>query len=190
MQINIKQHKISIGNTYDITVNNVPSFKAESKIFRIMAEININDITANDNDATIKRLFKPFMVKYNIQSKKFGELLFDTVSFWKNHYFCVVGMDKYEVFEHRGRKVSIFKNDVQIAAFKRKAISVAMGDDYTVNANDDADANLLVCFCIICDNFNDAGKDKGIVNLNLGNLFQARKFDESWEPVLGSARTI
>jgi uncharacterized protein YxjI len=181
MQIQISQHKISIGNKYDIAVNGVPSFKAESKIFRIMAEININDITANDNDARIKRLFKPFMVKYKINSKNYGELLFDTVSYWKNHYCCVVGMDKYEVFEHRGRKVSIFKNDKQIAAFKRKSVSIAMGDEYTVHADDDADANLLVCFCIICDNFNDAGKDKGLINLNLGNLFQARRFDEAWQ---------
>jgi hypothetical protein len=181
MELHISQHKISIGSKYDVTVNNIPSFKAESKIFRIMAEIDVNDITAIDNDAKIKRLFKPFMVKYNIQSKKYGDLLFDTVSFWKNHYYCVVGMDKYEVFEHRGKKVSIFKNDKQIAAFRRKTVSIAMGDDYTVYADDDADANLLTCFCIICDNFNDAGKDKGLVNLNLGNLFQAKKFDESWQ---------
>ncbi len=190
MQIHIQQHKISIGNKYDIKVNGEASFKAESKIFRFLAEIHLNDITEQDNDAVIKRQFKPFMVKYVIQSKRYGDLLFDTVSFWRNHYCCVVGMDKYEVFEHRGRKVSIFKNDEQIASFKRKAVSVAMGDDYTVYANDGADSNLLVCFCIICDNFNDAGKDKGIINLNLGNLFQARKFDESWQPLLGSARSV
>ena len=183
MRIDIHQKKISLTSNYEIVKNGKALFRATAKLFRIFSEIRLFREVDENSHAVIKRLFSFFTAKYRLEMVNGSEALFYTVSFWKNHYRCEYRGKRYDVFGHRGRKFSIFKNDKQIAYFVKEAVSYFAGDNYKLIADDGEDIVLLVSFVLIVDNYRSRGGNRGAVNFDIGNIFQARPFDESWKPV-------
>lgn len=182
MEIDINQKKISIGDKFQIFIDGTQTHRAAAKIFRVFAEINVFDVNSDFPEMTIRRKFAFFKAKYDI-AKKDGiayELL--TKSFWKGHLQCVWGADVYDIYAHRGRKYSVYKNDKQIAWWDKAAVTWFNGDNYKIIADKDCDKLLMIALCLAVDNYASNDKDKKAVNLNIGRIGpQARKFDPAWQ---------
>jgi len=183
MEIDINQKKISIGDKYQVFIDGVQTHRAAAKIFRVFSEINLFDLNSDFPEMTIKRRFAFLAAKFDI-SKKDG-IIYELVtkSFWKSHLQCVWGSDVYDVYSHRGRKRSVYKNDKQVAWWDKKAVTWFNGDNYKIIADKDCDKLLIISFCLAVDNYTSNDKNKGAVNFNVGRIGpQARKFDPSWQP--------
>jgi uncharacterized protein YxjI len=187
MEININQKKISVGDKYKIFTDGQPSHTASRKLFRFLPEVNLFRLNDDQPVMTIKKRISFFSAKYNIlrwDNRRGNDILeFRTVAFWKAQYQCQAGNDTYDIYGHRGLKCSIYKNDRQIAWWDQQAVSWFAGDNYTIIADHDADADLLISFCLVIDNFRSDDHDGKTLTFHLGHIGpQARKFDPGWQP--------
>ncbi len=183
MEIDINQQAIAIGDKYKIFTDGQQTHTASKGIFQLLAEINLFDNSNGRPRMAINKRFAWFKAKYDITRWDNVIYQFRTVSYWRPHYQCRCGNDTYDIYAHSGRKYSIYKNGKQVAWWNKKAVTWFDGDNYNMLADKDCDANLLISFCLIIDNFssNDE-RNKNTVNFNFGNIFQAKKFDENWQP--------
>jgi len=183
MRIDITQQDISIGDKYSILVNDQQTYYASGAVLTLLAEIKLTKEKGGEPLLVIKKKFSPFAATYTIKLSDGTMLDFTTVSILQMQYQCVCGEDTYDIYGNRGRKYSIFKNDVQIGYFVEAAVTMFMGDNYTIYANSDCDKELVIAFCLIIDNYanNDSRKSSININFNLG-IFGLRKFDSDWEP--------
>ncbi|TAJ12520.1 hypothetical protein DMA11_12660 [Marinilabiliaceae bacterium JC017] len=182
MRIDINQKKMAIGDKFSVVHNQQTTLKAASKIFRILSEIEVFRADNEKKLASIKKKFAFFKARYHVEIENQAPILFNTESYWKNHFRCINGTDTYDIYGHRGRKFSIFKNDQQVAWFTKEAVTFFEGDNYMMMANDDADQFLMVCFVLIVDNYRSKKRNNNAINIDLGNVFQARPFDKNWLP--------
>lgn len=183
MIIDINQAQIALADKYRIYIDEQleADYRAARRLWRIFAEVDL--FRGNDPDPrlTIKKQFAPFMASYEIR-RGGDRYRFSTRSFWKHRYQCNAGADAYTVYGHRGRKYSIFKNDVQVGWWNKEAISWFAGDNYRIICDDDTDIELLIAFCLIIDNYRNDDHDGSTFNYDFGNLVQAKKFDTAWQP--------
>jgi uncharacterized protein YxjI len=183
MEIDINQKKISIGDKYQVFIDGSQTHYAAAKIFRIFSEINLFDLNSDFPLMIIKRRFAFFVAKYDITKKDGGVFQFITKSFWKAHFQCACGSDVYDIYGHRGRKYSVYKNDRQVAWWDKKAVTWFNGDNYKIIADKDCDKLWIISFCLTVDNYASNDKEKKTVNFNIGRIGpQVRKFDPSWQP--------
>jgi uncharacterized protein YxjI len=183
MKIDVNQWKIAIGDKYDIFVENGLSHNAATEIFKILSVIDLYDAGGSIPVMKIKKKWSWWGAKYDLLKPDGSVFNYRSVSVWRITYQCQVGNDLYDIYGHRGRKHSVFKNGVQIAWWDKKAVTWFDGDNYSITADDNADKELLICFCLLMDNYASKDKDKSTVNISLGNLgIGARKFDNNWQP--------
>lgn len=183
MEIDINQKKITIGDKYQIFIDGQQTHHASSQLLKMLTEIILFE---NDRDTAImtinKRLFL-FSPKYDITRWNDQLLQFRTISYWKLHYQCLYGDNNYEIFGHRRRKYSIYKNGIQIAWWDKEAVTWFAGDNYKIIADSDCDVDLIISFCLIVDNFSNNDHAGGSFTYSFGNIFfQAKKFDKTWLP--------
>jgi uncharacterized protein YxjI len=182
MEIDINQQKISIGDKYKIFVDGEQTHYASRRLFSLLPVVQLYQLQNERPRMTINKRLAFFKAKYDLTRWDDQVLEFRTQFFWKAQYQCQVGPDDYVLYGHRGRKVSIYKNDRQIAWWDKQAVSWFAGDNYKLTCDKDADTELLIAFCLIVDNFASDDHDGNMINIDLGNLFQARKFDRDWQP--------
>ncbi len=190
MQIDINQKKIALGSKYEIVRNGKTIYKAASKLFRFLSEINLFRPEDDHVLLSIHRLFSFFTAKYSLEMDNGSEALFYTVKYWKNHYRCEYRGKGYDIYGHRKRKFSIFKNDNQIARFEKEAVSYFEGDNYKLTADDDVEVILLLGFVLVIDNYRNRSRNRGIINYDFGSVFEARPFDENWIPAENIDKTV
>lgn len=184
MEIDINQKKISIGDKYQIFIDGQLTHTASTKLFRWLAEINLFENGSGSPKYTIKKKWTFFNTSFDLTGLDNNVLEFRTKSFWKSHYFCQVGQDLFEIFGHRGRKYSIYKNNKQVAWWDKKAVAWFNGDNYKIIADKDCDPELIVSFCLIIDNTRSNDNNGNALTIDLGNIGpQARKFDPTWQPM-------
>jgi uncharacterized protein YxjI len=183
MIININQKKVSIGDKYQVFTDSEPTHRASSKVFRLFPEISLIENGSDIHVLTINRKFSFFKAKFDITLADGSILEFRTASFWKGHYHCDHGFDRYDIYRHNGRKCSIYHNDRQIAWWDKKAVTWFNGDNYTIVADRNCNKNLVIAFCLILDNYASEG-NKNTVNIDVGRIGpQAKQFDKHWMPV-------
>ena len=183
MEIDINQQKISVGDRYQIFTNAKPTHTAERELFKLRPIIRLFENGSSTVHMTITKRFAWLKAKYDIQRRDNNILEFRTVSFLKSQYTCPAGNDDYDIYGHRGRKYSIYKNDSQVAWWDKRAVSWFAGDNYKIIADDDCDASLIISFCLIVDNFSSNDHNGTALTINLGNIgFGAKKFDKDWQP--------
>lgn len=184
MEIDINQKKISIGDKYQIFIEGQQAYSASRQLLQLLPEINLFQTNSGGGARmTIKKRLSWFKAKYDITRWDNNVFQFRTKSIWKLHYQCQFGPDTYDIYGHRGRKYSVYKNDIQVAWWDKKAVSWFAGDNYKITADKDCDIDLIISFCLIVDNFSYNDKDGNTVTYDLGNIgFQAKKFDNSWHP--------
>lgn len=185
MEININQKKISVGDKYKIFIGDQQAYSASTKLFRWLAEINLFDSIGGNAKMTMKKKWAWLRTSYDITRWDGYLFEFRTMSVWKRHYQCQAGSDLYDIYGHRGRKYSIYKNDRQIAWWDKNRVTWFEGDNYKIIADNNCDQELLISFCLVIDNAFSNDKNRGAVTINIGNIGpQARKFDPSWQPKL------
>jgi uncharacterized protein YxjI len=181
MRIDINQKRISIGEKYDVFVNGQAAYRADSTLFRILRVIDLYTVDGDLPLLTIRRRLSFIFKKYDII--RGGELNpFRVVKFWRRHYRCAAGRDIYDIYGHRSRKFSIFKNDVQVAWWEEASVTWFKGDNYAMLADEKGDREMLIAFCLIIDDWRSR-KKHGAVNFHLGYIGpEDRAFDPSWAP--------
>lgn len=181
MEININQNKVSIGDKYKIFIGERQAYIAAAKLFRWLAEIILKDMNERPK-LTIKKKWFFVRPSYNIIRGQ-DTYAFETISFWKNHFQCQVGADVYDIYGHKGRKYSIYKNDTQVAWWEKARVTWFAGDNYKMIADNDSDTELLIALALVVDNAKSNKQDRGAVTVNIGHIGpQAKKFDPSWQP--------
>jgi len=183
MEIDINQKKISIGDKYQIFSEGRQTHSASRQLLQLLPEINLFENENGRARMTLNKRLSMFKAKYDITRWDNSLFQFRTISIWKLHYECQFGSDKYDIYGHRGRKYSIYKNDIQVGWWDKKAVSWFAGDNYKITADKDCDVDLIISFCLIIDNFASNDKDGNTVTYDLGNIgFQVKKFDKTWQP--------
>ena len=182
MQIDINQHKISFGDKYEIYINGEPAYKAAIEWFRLLSVIDLFDLRFGELKMQIKRRWSFWRANYDLIRPDGRVYKFKTVSFWKIIYQCVIENDIYEIYGHRGRKHSIFKNGQQIAFWDKELVTWFEGDNYTMITNNKVDEILLISFCLVIDNYASKNHQED-VTVDWGNLgLRSMKFDKNWRP--------
>jgi len=182
MEIVIHQKKIAIGDKYHIFTNQQFSHTASRQLFQLLAEILLFNKQQSTPILKINKRFYWFKAKYDIRVQDGAVLLFRTKSRWKRHYQCQTGTDHYDIYGHLGRKYSVYKNDIQIAWWKKGAITWFEGDNYVIAADDDSDRHLLIAFCLIIDNM-QGNHGENALTIHIGHMgLQSKKFDSDWLP--------
>ncbi len=183
MRIDINQKKIALGDQYRIYTNEKETHQAHTELFTFLPVIQL---AIKDNLNPLLKIHKKwslFKAKYDMTIANTEKLEFRTKSFWRPHYQCQLGADLYDVYANKGRKYSVYKNNVQIAWWDKEAVTWFEGDNYTLLADDDADHTLLIAFCLIVDNFNSKKNEGNTVTYDFGNIGRSAKpFDEYWRP--------
>jgi len=183
MEIDINQKKISIGDKYQIFTDGQLTHSAASELFNLLPVVNLFENNYEMPRMIISKRLSWFKAKYDITQWDNDVFEFRTNSFWKLHYRCQVGNDVYDIYGHRSIKYTIYKNNIQIAWWDKKAVSWFAGDNYKIIADKDCNFNLLISFCLIIDNFSSDDNDGNALNIDLGSFgFQAKKFDLNWKP--------
>jgi hypothetical protein len=140
------------------------------------------DLTGNNQRLTITKRFS-WKTKYDITLGDNNILAFRTKSSWKSHYQCQLGSDLFDIYSHKGRKYSVYKNDRQVAWWDQQRVTWFEGDNYKIIADADSDDELLMGFCLIIDNSFSNSNEDNTVTINVGNIGpQARAFDPTWQP--------
>jgi hypothetical protein len=180
MQIIINQAKVSLHQKYKVSIGSEEKYIATKKLFRLLSEIELKYTQSDSVRLTIKRQWEWFKYSYDISESPYSVYEFRTISFWKNHYQCLVGADKYEIFGHKGRKHSVYLNDKMIGYWELGAVTWFEGDVYKIHVNKHVNVELIVAFCILLDDAKQDNK-RGTLSLNLGWFGpQAREFDTTW----------
>jgi len=182
MRIDINQKKIAFGNKFTIVKNGKTILRAASKLFRILSVTEIFQPYSDLPLVSIRRKLAFVKAKYDIEIMNQPIYYFRTVSYWKNHHQCKAGSTVYDVYGHRGRKYSIYKNDEQVAYFEKEAVTFFEGDNYKLIAEEDANHILLVSIVLTVDNYRSNNKNDSAINIDLGHIFQASKFNHEWTP--------
>lgn len=181
MKIRIKQHSISFGSQYKIFFENDEKFYAETDLF---SNSIINIYKLNERQPSF-RTFKSlyfYCPKYKIEMPNGDRIKFASFNFWRTIYRLEKGNDIYELYRHKERKVSVFKNDIQIAYWAKEAITYLVGDYYEITANKNSEKELLIAFCLIIDNIHSKGGH--LFNVDLGIVFKEKKeFNYKWKPI-------
>ena len=182
MRFDINQKKISIGDKYQIFIDGQQRYSGAKKLFRWLAEIELSDLMNQQVRLTIKKRLSLFRAKFRIIYPMGIEYQFETISYWKLHYRCVFNKDTYEIYGHRGRKYSVYKNGIQIAWWDKELVSWFNGDNYTIIADNDCNYELLIAFCLVIDEFR-SDDNKSAVNIDVGHIGPlAMQFNPNWQP--------
>ncbi len=161
-----------------IFINRQSEYSASSELFRLLSVINLFKNDSPEARLTIHKRWSFFKPKYDIGFRDGKKLEFRALSFWKMHYQCQCGPDIYNIYGHRGRKHSVYKNDTQVAWWDKEVVSWFDGDNYTIMADGDSNTELIIAFCLIMDNHKSDRHDGNAVSIDIGNIGgQVKKFD-------------
>lgn len=133
-----------------------------------------NDIISYVNS----RYTIPFIqVKYIINFK--GEIItLKSKSLFSPYYQFVFEGISYKIILHRGLKISIFENDIQIGYFQKEPVSLGWNENFKIIVKNTVNLDLIcsIFFALECE-FAQMSE----ININLGLQFNEQmKFDKNW----------
>lgn len=178
--IRISQKKISIGDKYVISVNGQQVLKGARSLWKLYPQVSVTPITGGDPLYIVEQRYaflKPAFI-FTFGGNKYD---LTTISWWKRHYQIHMGQDIFDIYGHRGRKVSIFLNGKQVAWFESAAVTFLSGDEYNIHADASVSVDWLIAITLMWDMFNNRG-NKGLINIRFGSIIQKVPFDKTWVP--------
>jgi uncharacterized protein YxjI len=183
MDIEIHQEKISLGDRYAVFSGGVQTHSAAARFPRIRAVIDLARFDSGEGLLTIQRRFAFFKAQYDISFPDGTFAFFETLSYWQKHFQCTRGETIFDIYGHRGRRFSVFKNGVQVGWWERNSITWFKGDSYKLVADKSNDNALIIAFCLIIDNYSNSDRSRNMVTINFGSLMPgAKSFDPGWQP--------
>ncbi len=182
MVININQKKIAFEDKYRIYVNGKLSHSASTELISFLPRLYLFSNQSSRARLIMKKRWSWFNTKYRVTLWDGNDINFTTVSLWRSHYQCQEGVNLYDIYGHKGRKHSVYKNDVQVAWWDKEMVSWFEGDNYKLVADDDSDYELIVAFCLMLDNQNSSNDNGNTVIIDFGNIGpQAKEFNYEWK---------
>lgn len=177
--VDVSQKKISIGDKYTIAINGQPYYRAKTSIWKLFPKVDLLPLQGEQIFMSLERGFGIIIPKITFT---IGTMYYnlETLSWFKSRYAIRVGKDYFEIVGHRGRKVSIFQNGMQIAWFNNEAVTFFSGDNYHCTANANAPGEWLIAIILFWDLQFNRG-DKKAINIKLGSIFQTQPFDKNWQ---------
>jgi len=181
MNATIKERKFSLRSEYDITSPTAVYF-AQKAILSLLASLEIR--TQNDRVvATIHGNFSISHASYDFALADGRNFHYQCEKVWKGVYSCQGPSGNYHLFQHKGVRYSIFKDDTQIAAITRNKLVLGTGHEYDIQMNADADLIILSCMILALNTESSSDDGQNSVTYEFGNIGpEDRKFDESWQP--------
>jgi len=181
VNVTIKEHKFSLRSEYDITSPSTV-YIAQKALLSLLAKLEIR--TQNDRVvATIHGNFSLFRANYDFALADGRNFHYHCEKLWKGVYSCEGADGSYHLFQHKGVRYSIFKDDTQIAAITRNKFIVGSGNEYDIEMNGDADLVVVSCMILALNTEDGDDSDQGTFTYDFGSLGpEDRKFDESWQP--------
>lgn len=177
--IDVNQKKISIGDKYTIAINGQPFYKAKASLWKLFPKIDLLSLQGDQVFMSIEQgwgFLKPKFV-FTIGGMQYN---LETISWWKRRFRIQVGRDMFEIIGHRGRKVSIFQNDRQIAWFDNQAVTFFSGDNYHCTAHAAAPAEWLIAIMLFWDAHYNR-EQKSAINIKFGSIIESQPFDKNWQ---------
>ena len=121
MQIDINQKPISLGDKYKVFIEGKEIFTGNMRLFESFPVIHLTESRVN-RQITISKIFSWFKAKYQLTIGDGNVLDFITLSACKRHFRCNYGSEIFEVYGHKGRKYSVYKNGRQVARWEKKMV--------------------------------------------------------------------
>jgi hypothetical protein len=183
MEIDINQQKISAIDKYKIFVNRHELYRATAELFRPFDRLYLFPIDQKKPKYKIIRKLTFFRTSYDIRTQDNHVFPFRTGQYIRGHYYCQAGQDRYDIYVNRGRRYSVYKNDVQVAWWDKEAVAWFKGDNYKIIADNDCHYELIISFCLIIDNAFNNNSGNSFVKVSFGRIGPiAREFDPTWRP--------
>ncbi len=188
MFMQIVRERWSIRQKFDISIDGQPRMVAKRKFFTWFPKFTLYE-TGGEPILRTKCLFHAVRPRFEIRLRD-GRTMRLAAESHNFHFVCRAGRDRYELFAHKGRRVSIFRNDRQIAYFERQKLTVLNKRVYDVYADDDANAEWLAAFILAWDSHHVDETGEAEIRVDLGFLGpEDRPFDESWTPRAAGERS-
>lgn len=189
IEINKKKirNKIMIpqGFKYDIYCQEkqIRFARSQLQVLWFMTHIYLCSIEGAQSLLTLARRFSIFRTNYDIQFNSGRIAKFRTILVWKGHYQCKYANEIYDIYSHRGRKYSVYKNNSQIAWWDQKSVMWFEGNNYKILADDDCDIDIIISFFLIIDDWSSNNSDSATVTIDFGYIGpQAKEFNPHWRP--------
>ncbi len=179
--IQISQKKIAIGDKYTISLNGNQVLKASRRLLKIFPLVEVMPLQGGNPVFTVERRMSWLKPAYVFT---FGQNQYEltTVSWWKRHYQVHLGKDIFDIYGHRGRKVSVFLNNKQVAWFDSAAVTFFAGDEYNIHADGSVSVDWMIAIALFWDSWYNRSGNKSMINIKFGAIIQKQPFDKSWIP--------
>jgi hypothetical protein len=178
MQLHIQFQQKSNNATININDEQV-YYTSDNKGFFVQ---KIALFASSDKQKILEGFCRMLPPKFKIILSDKTELAFKPDGLQALNYYCKTQGNRYDIYQHKDRKHSIFLNEKQIAYFDKGEISSFGADSYILTANNDTDKELLLGFLLVLHIINGSSK-QSIYSKDIGNIWEKRAFDPSWTPI-------
>jgi hypothetical protein len=177
MEVHIQFQEKS--NNSRITINDLDVYyTAENKGFFVQ---KITLLRSSDKQMILEGYCRMLPPKFKIILSDKTDLALKPDGLQALRFICQKGADKYDIYQHKDRKYSIFLNDKQVAFFDKAEISSFGADNYTLIADNDVDIELLLGYLLVLHIINGSSK-QSIYSKDIGNVWEKKPFDSNWIP--------
>ncbi len=177
MQVTVKFGEKS--NCASIAINQQETYKTIENNGFLVQKIELQRLA--DNKPILQAYCRMLPPKFKIIMKDGMEFPFKMDGVQALKYSCDKNGILYEVYQHKDRKHSIFKNDIQIAYFDKDEYAKFGADRYILIADEHSDIELYLGFLLILHMIHGSDK-KSISSKDIGNVWEKRAFDVNWKP--------
>jgi uncharacterized protein YxjI len=180
VDLTIKEQKVSFTSEYDITTPK-DNYYARKKILSVVDQLEVQ-LAGGAHVARIEGQFSPLHSRHTFLFQDGRNYEFACDKLWTQVYKCEGNGETYWLYQHKGLKFSLFKDDHQIAALEKNRVVFGGGNEYLIQM--DADADVLVTMCIaLTINTLEYDDDDNTVTIDFGSIGpEERPYDPTWQP--------
>ena len=178
MDVTIQERKFSFRSEFDISAPS-GSFYARKALIGNGLQLQYRN---GQDIALLRSRLSFFRNRYDFEFTSGVTYHFQCEKRWKGVYLCERNEDQFRLYQHKGVRYSVFKDDRQIAAITKNRVVIGKGNRYDITINADANVVIIACMILAVNTAYNDDKDAS-VTYDFGNIgSEDRPFDESWEP--------
>jgi uncharacterized protein YxjI len=125
VDVTIEQRKFNFRYEYDIYAPDQRYF-ARKRLFSLHDKFQLYK-TAGHVVARIESHFFLFRPRYDFHLPNGKSYRFRCEKLWKRTFVCEGESETFRLYEHKGLKYSVFRNNIQIAAFTKNRLKIGRG---------------------------------------------------------------
>src|SRR6266511_2924189 len=112
MEIIINEDPLLAGKEYKIYIKDKLSFIACSSLINLTPITNMIEPPNDIKVLTLKKRISLFKCRYSIIYPDNDTYFFNAETIWNNYFTCTYSSDNYEVYLHKQRRYSVYKNTI------------------------------------------------------------------------------